>query len=61
MKTSTQMSTVVNGNGDVEELIYKTIKRHAGLSDFDCEYITDEIEAILKALKKNGYEICKVR
>lgn len=47
------MSRLVN----VKEVIHDAIKRHAGLSDFDDEPIGWEVEAILKALKQNGYKV----
>lgn len=40
----------------VRNLLYKTIKKHAGLSEFDRKGIEDEVEAIMKALRKYGVD-----
>jgi hypothetical protein len=39
------------------QVIHKAIKKHAGLSDFDDEGVAYEVEAILHALKCNGFKI----
>lgn len=40
-----------------EDVIYKAIKRHAGLSEWDYNGIQAEVKAITKALDKAGFII----
>jgi len=41
------------------ETIHKAIKKHAGLSDFDDDAISEEVRAILRALDKADFNIIK--
>lgn len=36
---------------DISEVIHKAIKRHAGLSDWDDEWVAEEVGVILRASK----------
>lgn len=44
---------------EVDDLLYKTIKRHAGLSEWDRDGIEAEVAAIRRALKRKGYVVVK--
>jgi hypothetical protein len=39
----------------IRQVLHKTIKRHAGLSDWDDEPIAEEVTAILRALKRHRF------
>lgn len=41
----------------LRETIHKAIKKHAGLSDWDDWGIFDEVDAILRALGREGFVI----
>ena len=42
-----------------KEVIVKTYMRRGGLTDWDREFVEADAEAILRALKKNGFKILK--
>lgn len=42
---------------EIEEIMVQAIMEVAGLSEFDREPIEEEVQAILKALRENGYDV----